>query len=894
MVKINVFFLALMASILLGLTGSEVKAATLTVTNTNNSGPGSLRQAILSANGTSLSDSITFTIGSGSVQILPTSPLPPIVQPTIIDGSTQPGYGGSPLIEISGSSAGNNAQGLYITGSASGSIIKGLVINRFSAQGIFIDTSNVTLKNNYIGTTVSGTASAGNGGDGIAIFSGTTLASANNNTVGGVTALDRNLVSGNKGNGVGITAQVGGNANNNTLIGNYVGTDISGTGSIPNTGDGILINHADAGGPASAQNNTVGGSTNTTPNGSCTGACNLVSGNGANGIGLWHSGVSGSIVNGNYVGTNLNGTSPIANGNIGIEVNETPNNTVGGATPESRNIFSGNGGAGVFLTGAAATGNVIQGNYIGTNANGSASVENQKMGIGIGSSPGALGANRDTIGGSQGISSGGACTGACNLISGNHDNGIFIVGTESYGHIIKGNFIGLSASGTSGIGNRLDGVGLLSTQNNTVGGSEVADRNVISSNGDNGIIIVGASSTGNVVKGNYIGKDSYGNSSGNQNSGIAVSSATDNEFLLNEIAFNGLLGIDLDNNGSPNKNDQGDIDNGANHLQNFPIIYSAKTTNGITKIGGQYNTRPNSSSRLEFFSSDGCNAGVPNDYGEGQNYLGYIDVTVDQFGNSSYGFTSPVTVPGNKYVTATATSSDTSEFSECKLVNTAKPALTNGATWFQKNNLVTGPADHTFNYGFPSFFLMCAWDGSQPGVKLPTIFTNGQWFMRASYTTGTADLSFNYGNGSDRPICADWNGDGIETPGVVSRDGTWNLRNANSSGAPDAGKFQYGPDNAMPLAGDWNGDGVDTVGMVVNNNQFYLRNSNSSGSADAGVISYGHTPGYAIVGDWDGDGDDTIGSVSIGGTWSLRNSNSPGASDSQFQFGFPGTIPLLW
>ncbi|NCU30777.1 hypothetical protein EOM57_03140 [Candidatus Saccharibacteria bacterium] len=96
------------------------------------------------------------------------------------------------------------------------------------------------------------------------------------------------------------------------------------------------------------------------------------------------------------------------------------------------------------------------------------------------------------------------------------------------------------------------------------------------------------------------------------------------------------------------------------------------------------------------------------------------------------------------------------------------------------------------------------------------------------------------------------------------------------------------------MTGDWDGDGIDTIGVALNNNQFYLRNSNSSGPADAGIITYGHTPGYAIVGDWDGNGTDTIGSVSIGGTWSLRNSNTAGAPDGQFQYGFPGTVPLLW
>ena len=102
---------------------------------------------------------------------------------------------------------------------------------------------------------------------------------------------------------------------------------------------------------------------------------------------------------GNYIGTNAAGTGSLANGNIGVELNEAPNNTVGGTTPEARNVLSGNNGAGLFLTGAATAGSHIEGNYIGTNAAGTGSIPNRKMGIGIGPSPGAYGARNNTIGG---------------------------------------------------------------------------------------------------------------------------------------------------------------------------------------------------------------------------------------------------------------------------------------------------------------------------------------------------------------------------------------------------------------------------------------------------------------------------------------------------------------
>lgn len=884
--------------------GPSVSAATFTVTNTNDSGGGSLRQAILDSNANAGTDTVTFNIATNCPHIIPSSPLPPInstvVSPVIIDATTQACSSGgteAPNVELSGNGAGSNAIGLYITGKAAGSTIKGLVINRFSAQGIFIDTSNVTVTGNYVGTSLDGSTAAGNGGDGIGIFSGTSAANANNNIIGGSTTADRNVISGNSLNGIGITAQVGGHASNNVISGNFIGTNASGSGAVPNGGDGILINHADGGGPATAANNIIGGTTSTTPDGACTGTCNLVSGNGANGIGLWHGGVSGTQVYGNYVGTNLSGIGAIANGNIGIEVNEAPNNTVGGTTPAARNIFSGNRGAGVFLTGSAATGNVIQGNYIGTNAAGSAGLGNSKMGLGIGASPGAVGANSNLIGGSSGTTPGGACTGACNLISGNSSNGIFLSGTESQGNVFKGNYIGTNASGQNSIGNVLDGIGIIDTPNTSIGGGVAAERNIISGNGSNGVIIAGNASTGNRIQGNFIGMTTLGTILGNTASGVSVSSATDTAILGNGIAFNGLLGIDLDNNGTPNLNDPGDSDSGANRLQNFPNVYAVKTVGGSTKIGGQFNGLPNSSFLLEFFSSNGCNAGVPNNYGEGQTFIGSTFISTDVFGNTAFGFVPSSAVAGGKYITATATKkigatpAETSEFSQCILVNVAKPALTNGATWFLKNDLTTGPGDKTFGYGFPAYLLMCAWDSNQAGVKLPVVFSGGGWYMRASYTTGTADLSFGYGGSDARPICGDWNGDGIDTVGVITPNSTWLLRNSNSGGPADAGNFQFGPFGARPMVGDWDGNGTDTIGLVDGNNNWYQRNSNAGGSPDIS-FNYGFTPGFPVVGDWDGDGVDSAGSVNSGGTWSLRSGD--GFSSATFQFGFQGTVPLVW
>jgi hypothetical protein len=894
------FATVLITSALLTFLTHQVEAATFTVTNTNNSGAGSLRQAMTDANTTSGVDTINFSIGSGNQQIIPTSSLPPIIHPVIIDGTTQPGWSNVPLIEISGQGAGAGAVGIRITGGSgggSGSTIKGLIINRFSANGIFLDSSNNTIQGNYIGTTADGMAAAGNGTEGVAVFSSLPGTSSNNNIIGGTAAVNRNVISGNR-SGVVINAQDGGTTTGNVIQGNYIGTNATGTAGIGNNGDGVLLN--DSQGQGNLTSNILGGTTGTTPGGACTGACNVISGNNANGVGIWHSDAQNNSVLGNYIGINASGTASIANGDIGVEINEAPNNIIGGTSPNARNILSGNHGAGLFLTGASTAGSKIEGNYIGTNPAGTASIPNRKMGIGIGPSPGALGARNNTIGGTIGTTPGGACTGSCNLISGNIQNGVLVIDASSFNNHFVGNYIGTDAAGMSGIGNGLDGIGILEVPNTEIGDGSTSGRNIVSSNGGNGIQIVGINSVASRIVSNYIGVSTLQGSMGNVDRGVVVTnSAVDTAILGNSIAFNGQakLGIDLNSNGTIEQNDDKDGDGGSNRLQNFPVVQGARNIGSATKIGGQFNSTPNSNFRLDFFYSDGCNAGPPFNHGEGQYFAGSTDVSTDQFGNTAFGFTPASQSPGNKYVTATATRkvgpnfSDTSEFSRCILVNAAKPALTNGANWHLKYYLTNGSADFVFGYGFPAYLLMCAWDPGQPGVKLPTIFSGGSWLMRASYTTGPADNSFVFGTSDSKPVCGDWDGDGTDSVGYVTPNGHWQMRNVNTAGSPDY-SFVYG--YATPVAGDWNGDGIDTPGIIENNTRFILRNSNSAGPPDAGNFTFGVPEGKALMGDWDGDGIDTVGSVGINGVWSIRNSNSSGGSNGQFQFTPSGYSPVVW
>src|SRR6266404_498351 len=145
-------------------------AVTLTVSNTNDSGAGSLRQAILDANNTNGLDTIVFQIpGSGVQTITPATALPVITDPVVIDGTTQPGFSGLPLIELNGNGAANAGLRLAAVGS---STVRGLAINRFGGDGINVAGSGTSfILGNFIGTDATGMIARGNGQEGVNLLS---------------------------------------------------------------------------------------------------------------------------------------------------------------------------------------------------------------------------------------------------------------------------------------------------------------------------------------------------------------------------------------------------------------------------------------------------------------------------------------------------------------------------------------------------------------------------------------------------------------------------------------------------------------------------------------------------------------------------------------------------
>ncbi len=228
------------------------------VTNANDSGVGSLRNALEYANSNPGKDTITFNIpGTGPFAIQLLSPLPSITDPVVIDGFTQPGASNSKLmIELDGTNAGSGSNGLTIR--ASNCIVRGLVINRFSSAGILIDnySSGNIIEGNYLGTNINGTTDLGNAGSGISVMIG-----AKENRIGGMTSSERNIISGNNG-GIFLNESI-----KTSVLGNYIGVDASGKIPLGNANFGVNI--------SDGRENIIGGAN--------PGERNVISSNGGDG-----------------------------------------------------------------------------------------------------------------------------------------------------------------------------------------------------------------------------------------------------------------------------------------------------------------------------------------------------------------------------------------------------------------------------------------------------------------------------------------------------------------------------------------------------------------------------------------------------------------------------------
>ncbi|MGW8255955.1 MAG: beta strand repeat-containing protein, partial [Thermoguttaceae bacterium] len=486
----------------------------------------SLREAIIAANNTDNGvgggDRIYFNIaGSGVHTISPTSELPTIGDAVVIDGYTQSGAtentlaigdNANLLIQLDGSSAGSGADGLKLYPGSDGSTIRGLVINNYTSTGIKIYSTNNIIAGNFIGTDVTGTTALDNY-EGILIY-------GHYNTIGGTNAADRNVISGNTHHGVYI-----GSADYNTIENNYIGLDSSGTTMLANeymalrvnTGfyntikDNVLAADTNSryilylGGTASyntIDGNYVGlnaaGTAAVAPPGwtggdgirtsSTTCESNTITNNVIAGTryGIHVQGPS-NVIQGNIIGLNAAGDTVIGNSASGIVLNgvAASYNIVGGTSVSERNVIAGNGGFGLYVNSSIY--NTIQGNYIGTYADGTGALGvtgNAMSGVFI-----FAGNAHNLIGGTE--------PGAGNLIAYNGQNGVSVekagdTGNSILGNSIYGNgLIGIDLYHTTTTGHpRGDGVTANDIKDtDTAGGNNLQNFPDISTASSNGTLV---------------------------------------------------------------------------------------------------------------------------------------------------------------------------------------------------------------------------------------------------------------------------------------------------------------------------------------------------------------------------------------------------------------------
>lgn len=339
---------------------ASLHAATFTVANTNDTGSGSLRQAILDANAVQAGCAqhhIVFTIPGTSLHtIQPTSPLPRFDIPIVLDGYTQPGASVNTLdlgnnavlaIELDGSlAAGNGIEVGPHTNGVGGvcgggtSAIHGLAINRFAGAGILANNGGLFISGNFIGTDATGSIALGNGAgivfqqnaanqnQGYSIV-GDEIASNGGGTY--PTPLNRNVIAGNAQDGIYIgSSDPAMQTVNYRIRGNYIGLNAAGTAALPNGRNGVFC---DVGCAAS---NIVE---------------NLIAGHPGDGVRIADdpNGYGSVIYNGIGIGL---GNIALGNAGNGVRIGGTSSGiTVGGRYPFSLSgpSIANNGGAGVLI-----------------------------------------------------------------------------------------------------------------------------------------------------------------------------------------------------------------------------------------------------------------------------------------------------------------------------------------------------------------------------------------------------------------------------------------------------------------------------------------------------------------------------------------------------------------
>jgi hypothetical protein len=357
----------------------------ITVSNMDDSGSGSFRQALINANTNPGPHSIVFSIpGDGPFVINVGPPLPAVTNVVTIDATTQRGFTNRPVVELSGRTS--TGDGLCIT--AGGCTIRGLAIHGFPGCAIVLaqGPSNV-VQGNFIGTDSDGTTRRANELHGLMISNSAW------NIIGGTDSLTRNVVATSGRNGIHLE---GPGANHNQVMGNVVGLDWTGLVKMGVKGSGIVVSNAGW--------NAIGGTN--------AGAGNITAWCAYDGLAIAGGNACFNLVQGNLIGTDITGIKGAGNSGNGIIIQEAPSNTVGGLTLAAANVVGSSAGAGIAISGRAAQFNLVQGNFVGTDRSAAVSMPN-----GMGGAF-STNASNNTIGG--------PLPGAGNTIAFNRDGGVIV------------------------------------------------------------------------------------------------------------------------------------------------------------------------------------------------------------------------------------------------------------------------------------------------------------------------------------------------------------------------------------------------------------------------------------------------------------------------------------
>lgn len=553
-------------------------------------------------------------------------------------------------LDATGATAmGNGGSGVAVDSSSNNFIGKpglGNIISANAVHGVAITgssgNSGNTIRGNYIGTNLAGTATFGNGQTGVFLHDGSA------NSVGGPVTGNGNLVSGNGSAGIAVVGGSGHFVQSNT-----VGTNPAGNVDWGNAGNGIQVQ----------------GSAGIRIGLDATGPGNLVSGNAGTGIHVSGSLSTSVLIAGNTVGTTQPGTSPVPNDGDGIALVDVTGATIGGDTSSEDNVVGGNGRHGVWISGGG--GHSIQVNEIGADGTGTVAVANQGHGILIENS------TNNTVWSS--------------LLSGNAGDGIRISGGS--GNTLTALVTGLAVNGLTAMPNGGNGLSIVDSSGNTVGLPVAGSGNTFSGNLGHGILISGAGATNNLVRNVLLGTNVPDNGvvgngrwgvlvagasnntiggtgadacriRGNGRGGVGIRGGTGNRIRQNMISGNTGLGIDLDADGADpmdgaTPNDTGDGDGGSNGLQNYPVITSATTTS----VNYTLNSTPSTTFTIDVFGSPACD---PSGWGEGATLIASTTATTNGSGGGTFN-AAYATQPAGTVITLTATSpsGNSSEFSLC-------------------------------------------------------------------------------------------------------------------------------------------------------------------------------------------------------------------------------------